>query len=123
MKANFDWNYVSAGAPYITISLTAIAVNTSAISLLGDPENVAVGFDEKNMMIGIMPHDGNKNVKLYKFSGRMKNSWVRIRCKDFIKYLSSLAGKNFSPVIRYVAKHNEEDNLLYISILDNNGKS
>lgn len=75
------------------------------------------------MMIGIMPHDGNKNVKLYKFSGRMKNSWVRIRCKDFIKYLSSLAGKNFSPVIRYVAKHNEEDNLLYISILDNNGKS
>ena len=44
MKANFDWNYVSAGAPYITISLTAIAVNASAISLLGDPENVAVGI-------------------------------------------------------------------------------
>ena len=110
MKANFDWNYVSAGAPYITISLTAIAVNASAISLLGNPENVAVGFDEKNM-------------KSYKFSGRMKNGWVRIGCKDFIKYLSSLAGKNFSPAIRYVAKHNEEDNLLYISILDNNGKS
>lgn len=118
MKRNFDWNYVSAGAPYITISSTAIAVNSPAISLLGNPENVAVGFDEKNMMIGIIPHDGSNEVKSYKFLSRMKNGWVRVGCKDFIKYLTALTGKKFSPAVRYVAKHNSEENLLYISVLE-----
>lgn len=118
MKFNFDWNYVAAGAPYITISELAIGFNTPAISLLGNPEEVVVGFDDENMTIGIKQYDGNENVKSYKFYSRIKNGWVRIGCKDFVKYLSSLTGLQFSPAIRYVAKFDAEEKILYISVLD-----
>ena len=97
MKFNFDWNYVAAGAPYITISELALGFNTPSISLLGNPEEVIVGFDDQTMTIGVKQYDGNENAKPYKFYSRMKNGWVRIGCKDFVKYLSSLTGLKFSP--------------------------
>lgn len=48
----------------------------------------------------------------------MKNGWVRIGCKEFIKYLSSLTGLEFSPAIRYIAQYDEQEEILYISVLD-----
>ena len=118
MKFNFDWNYVAAGAPYITISELALGFNAPSISLLGNPEEVIIGFDDQTMTIGVKKYDGNENVKSYKFYSRMKNGWVRIRCKEFIKYLSSLTGLEFSPAIRYIAKYDEQEEILYISVLD-----
>ena len=118
MKFNFDWNYVAAGAPYITISELALGFNAPSISLLGNPEEVIIGFDDQTMTIGVKKYDGNENVKSYKFSSRMKNGWVRIGCKEFIKYLSSLTGLEFSPAIRYIAKYDEQEEILYISVLD-----
>lgn len=70
------------------------------------------------MTIGVKKYDGNENVKSYKFYSRMKNGWVRIGCKEFIKYLSSLTGLEFSPAIRYIAKYDEQEEILYISVLD-----
>lgn len=78
MKFNFDWNYVAAGAPYITISEVAIGSNEPSISLFGNPEEIIIGFDDQTMNIGVKKYDGNKNVKSYKFYSRMKNGWVRI---------------------------------------------
>ena len=75
MKFNFDWNCVAAGAPYITISELALGFNLPSISLLGNPEEVVVGFDEKTMTIGVKQYDGTENVKSYKFYSRMKNGW------------------------------------------------
>lgn len=118
MKFNFDWNYVAAGAPYITISELALGFNAPAVTLLGNPEFVAVGFDDQTMTIGVKKYDGNKNVKSYRFYSRMKNGWVRIGCKDFIKYLSSATGLQFSPAIRYVAKYDKDEDILYISVLE-----
>lgn len=118
MKFNFDWNYVAAGAPYITISELALGFNTPSVSLLGNPEEVVVGFDEQTLTIGVKKYDGNENVKAYRFYSRMKNGWVRIGCKDFIKYLSTLTGLNFSPAIRYIAKYDTEEQILYISVRD-----
>lgn len=118
MKFNFDWNYVAAGAPYITISELALGFNAPSISLLGNPEEVIIGFDDQTMTIGVKKYDGNENVKSYKFYSRMKNGWVRIGCKEFIKYLSSLTGLEFSPAIRYIAKYDAQEEILYISVLD-----
>ena len=70
------------------------------------------------MTIGVKKYDGNENVKSYKFYSRMKNGWVRIGCKEFIKYLSSLTGLEFSPAIRYIAQYDEQEEILYISVLD-----
>ena len=118
MKFDFDWNYVSAGAPYITISELALGFNTPAISLLGNPEEVIVGFDTQKMVIGVKKYTGTENAKPFKFFSRIKNGWVRIGCKDFIKYLSSVTGLKFSPAIRYIAKFDAAEQLLYISVLE-----
>ena len=109
---------MAAGAPYITISELALGFNAPSISLLGNPEEVIIGFDDQTMTIGVKKYDGNENVKSYKFYSRMKNGWVRIGCKEFIKYLSSLTGLEFSPAIRYIAKYDEQEEILYISVLD-----
>ena len=103
---------MAAGAPYITISGLALGFNAPSIALLGNPEEVIIGFDDQTMTIGVKKYDGNENVKSYKFYSRMKNGWVRI------KYLSSLTGLEFSPAIRYIAKYDEQEEILYISVLD-----
>lgn len=118
MKFDFDWNYVAAGAPYITISEFALAFNAPCISLLGNPEEVVIGFDDEQMLTGVKKYCGDENAKPYKFFSRIKNGWVRIGCKDFVKYLSSLTGLKFSPAIRYVAKYDIEEQIVYISVLN-----
>ena len=62
MKFNFNWNCVASGAPYITISELGLGFNKPSISLLGNPEEVVVGFDDHTMTIGVKQYDGNKAV-------------------------------------------------------------
>ncbi len=119
MKFKFDWDCVSAGAPYVTISSLGLAFNSSSINMLGCPENVVVGFDEKNMAIGVRKAEASEKTKAYKFGSRIKNGWVRIGCKEFVKYLSELSNVSFSPAIRYIARFDSENEILYIIIRDN----
>lgn len=116
MNFNFNWNYVSAGAPYVTISGLGIAFNTPAISLLKNPEEVVVGFDEEKLAIGVMNAEGMTDVKPYKFYSRLNHGWIRIGCKDFVKYLSTITGISFSPAKKYVARLDEEKKILYITL-------
>lgn len=116
MKFNFDWNYVSAGAPYVTISELGLAFNTPAVSLLKNPEDVVVGFDETNLTIGVKDASNMENVKTYKFFSRINSGWVRIGCKDFVKYLSVISGMKFAPAKKYVAQFDKENQILYITI-------
>ena len=116
MNFNFDWNYVSAGAPYVTISELGIAFNTPAISLLKNPEDVVVGFDEEKLAIGVMDAEGMVDVKPYKFYSRLNHGWIRIGCKDFVKYLSTITGISFSPAKKYVARLDKEKKILYITL-------
>lgn len=123
MKFNFDWNYVAAGAPYVTVSELGLAFNSTAIALLENPEDVVVGFDKEAMTIGIKAYSGTSDIKSYKFYSRVKNGWVRIGCKDFVKYLSSLSGVSFNPAKRFVAKFDSEEKLLYITIAPEDAES
>ena len=116
MDFNFDWNYVSAGAPYVTVSELGLAFNTPAISLLGNPEDVVVGFDEIQMVIGVKDAKSMTDVKSYKFYSRIRTGWVRIGCKDFVKYLSAISGIQFSPAKKFVARYDKEKQILYIII-------
>lgn len=118
MSFNFDWNYVSSGAPYVTISELGLAFNTPAISLLKKPEEVVVGFDEEKLAIGVMDAKGMVDVKPYKFFGRLNHGWIRIGCKDFVKYLSTITRISFSPAKKYVARLDEEKKVLYITLED-----
>ncbi len=118
MNFNFDWDYVSAGAPYITVSTFGLAFNTPSINLLGNPENIVVGFDKDSMAIGIREASPSESNRAYGFKNRVKNGWVRIGCKDFVKHLTTISGISFSPAKKYVAKFDEDEGILYITVLD-----
>jgi hypothetical protein len=120
MVFNFNWNAVSGGAPYVTISSTALAFNSVSIEKLGYPDKVVVGFDEEQCVIGIKPYSGEPHIKSYEFAGRIKNGWVRIGCKDFIKYLESLTDMSFSPSKKYVTRFNDMESILLVFV---NGES
>ena len=114
MDFNFDWNYVSAGAPYVTVSELSLAINSPAAALIGCPEEVVAGFDQEKLAIGIKSADGMPGVKKYKFASRFVNGWVRIGCKDFLKNLSEIYGISFTPARKYVARLDDEQKVLYI---------
>lgn len=116
MSFNFDWNYISAGAPYITISELGLAFNEPTISMLKNPESIVVGFDEANLTIGIKDAKDMENVKSYKFFSRINNGWVRIGCKDFVKYLSVISGMKFSPAKKFIAQMDQEQQLIYVTV-------
>lgn len=122
MKFAFDWSCIAAGAPYVTVSELGLAFNAPAVALLGNPEDVVAGFDEKRLAIGVKKYDGEENIKSYKFYSRMKNGWVRIGCKDFVKYLSSLSGLSFSPAKKYVAQFDRDEGVLFIELMSGQAK-
>ena len=67
MKFNFDWNYVAAGAPYITISGLALGFNAPSIALLGNPEEVIAYADRGNIRMRskykrMIRHEKKRNV-------------------------------------------------------------
>ena len=116
MKYNFDWSAVSGGAPYITLSSLGISFNSVSIEKLNRPIEVLVGFDEEHCVLGVKPYEGEPGVKPYEFASRVKNGWVRIGCKDFIKYLQSLTGIDFTSSKKYVAKFLPEEKMLTVEI-------
>lgn len=116
MSFNFNWNAVSGGAPYVTVSTISIAFNSVSIDKLGNPDKVIVGFDEEQRAIGVKAYSGESNLKPYEFANRAKNGWVRIGCRDFIKYLSALTEIEFSPAKKYIAQFDTSDRVLYVLI-------
>lgn len=116
MSFNFNWNAVSGGAPYITLSTISIAFNSVSISKLGNPEKVVIGFDEDQCAIGVKAYSGEENTKAYDFANKIKNGWVRIGCRDFIKYLSAITGIEFYPAKRYVARFDAQEKVLFVLV-------
>lgn len=119
MPFDFNWNAVSGGAPYVTISTISIAFNSVSIDKLDNPEKVIVGFDEKQCAIGVKAYAGEPNIKPYDFAKRVKNGWVRIGCRDFIKYLSALTSIEFYPAKKYVARYDAKERVLFILVNEN----
>ncbi len=118
MSFNFNWNAVSGGAPYVTISTISIAFNSVSIGKLGNPERVIVGFDEEQCAIGVRAYSGEPNIKPYDFANKAKNGWVRIGCRDFVKYLSTLTGIEFYPAKRYVARFDAQAQVLFVLVCE-----
>lgn len=113
---NFDWNFVSSGAPRVTISLNGIAFNSPAITLLGSPEFIMIGYDINKKTIGVKAYCGEKGVPKYEFVKRIRNGWARIGCKDFVRYLSQNSKKDFSSSKKYFPELIHENKMLVIDI-------
>ncbi|NLH45311.1 MAG: hypothetical protein GX451_04180 [Acholeplasmataceae bacterium] len=118
MEYNFNWSAVSGGAPYITFSSLGIAFNSVAIEKLGTPVQILIGFDEEHCAIGIKAFNNEVGVKPYEFASRVKNGWIRIGCKDFIKYLQSISPLDFTVSKKYVAQFDSNSKILSVKLLD-----
>jgi hypothetical protein len=114
MSYSFDWNYVSGGAPYVTISSLGLSFNSVSVSKLGTPEKVIVGFDEANRIIGVKAYDDKDDSTAYEFSNRIRAGWVRIGCRDFVKQLQRLLNVDFTSAKRFVAIFDSEQRILII---------
>jgi len=113
---NFNFHAVSGGAPYVTLSTLGMAFNSVSIGKLGNPEKIIVGFDEEQCVIGVRAYNGETDLKPYEFSSRVRLGWIRIGCKDFIKYLSSLTNIDFKASKRYVASFDAETHTLIVYV-------
>lgn len=116
MSYSFNWSAITSGAPYVTISSLGIAFNSASITRLESPQRVLVGFDEEKCAIGVRAYKNEQELTAYPFAERVKNGWTRIGCRDFIKYLQSVSGVDFSTARRYIAKYDATEKLLIVYV-------
>ena len=122
-KFNFDFEFIKAGAPIVTLSSLGIAFNPLSRSLLGHPEAVNLGFDEEHKTIGVQAHDPTSNIISYEFEKKEKNGWVRIGCKDFVRDLLTLTNIDFiSKAKQFIASYDSESKMLIITVDEDHQK-
>ena len=114
---NFNFEFVGSGAPIVTFNSLGLAFNPVCRAMLGYPEKVNIGFDEKNMVIGIKAHDPATKIKTFEFESRERNGWIRIGAKDYVKYLSVISKIDFiTKAKQFIATFDEENKMLIIVI-------
>ena len=113
---NFDFSFVRSGAPIITLSTTGLAFNSIVRSMLENPAEIDVGYDEAANAIGVCAHKEENGGKPYAFEGRQKDGWVRISCRDFMRYLSVKSGIDFSKAKQFIPEYDEEQKLLIVVV-------
>lgn len=118
---DFDFNYIKNGTPIITLSSLGIAFNHASRELLGNPDKVLVGYDVVQHVIGVKvatEEDG------YEFATRVKNDWVRIGCRDFIKKLAVDTEMEFDKkAVQFIATYDSSLQMLIIPVDEKHRKS
>ena len=115
----FDFTYLKNGSPIVTLSSLGLACNKGAIDMLGAPDEVVVGYDEKRHAIGIRQATNEPpEIPRYKFADRVKNDWIRIGAKDFAKYLARISGIDFLTKAKQFVPLFDEDTRTLIVIVD-----
>ena len=123
MAYNFDFSYLKNGNPIVTLSSFGISFNKGAIEALGSPEQVIIGFDSDACAIGVRARGEDNTSPYYDFSKRIKNDWIRIGAKDFMKYLSKISGIDFlSKSKQFNAEYDSETKTLVIVVDENHLK-
>ena len=117
MTYNFDFAYLKNGSPIVTLSAFGIALNKGAIELLGVPDQVIIGYDQEQHAIGIRARGDDIRSPYYDFASRVKNDWIRIGAKDFMKYLSRVSQIDFlTKSKQFLAEYDEESQTLVVVV-------
>ena len=117
MAINFDFSYLKNGSHIVTLSSFGISFNKGAIETLGTPQQVIIGFDPKACAIGVRARGEDTASPAYDFARRIKNDWIRIGAKDFVKYLSKASGIDFlTKAKQFVAEYDPETETLIVVV-------
>ena len=114
---NFDFSYLKNGTPLVTLSSFGIAFNKGAIESLGVPAQVIIGYDQEQRAIGVRARGEDTTSPYYEFASRIKNDWIRIGAKDFVKHLSRTSKIDFlTKAKQFVADFDEETQTLIVIV-------
>jgi hypothetical protein len=117
MNFNFDFSFAKNGTPIVTLSSTGIAFNLGSRLILGKPESIDIGYDSERNVIGVRPHREGSDTPDYKFEPRVKDEWVRISMKDFVKYLAQRSGIDFlTKAQQFIPERDAESGILLIHV-------
>ena len=118
MEFSFDFSYLKNGAPIVTLSSLGIAFNKGAITLLGSPNEVVVGYDEKMHAIGVRAAAAeDESTPRFGFANRVRNDWVRIGAKDFVRHLAMVSGIDFiTKAKQFIPQYDGPTNTLIIVV-------
>lgn len=120
----FDFSFIKSGTPLVTLSAIGIAFNSGSRSLLGNPAQVEIGFDEKAMAIAVRPRTSDSSNPSYEFEGRAKDGWIRISMRDFMRYLAQRSKINFlERAMQFIPNYDEEHNMLIIIVDEEHAKN
>lgn len=114
----FDFSFVRSGSPIVTFSAIGLSFNAGARGMLGYPARVDIGYDEKANAIGVRAHTDGSEVQAYEFESRVKDNWVRISAKDFMRYLSQKSGIDFITKSKQFLPFFDDDNKMLIVMID-----
>lgn len=117
MAYNFNFSFLKNGSPVVTLSAFGIAFNKGAIEALGTPEEIVIGFDQKACAIGVRAKGEDGTSPSYEFARRIKNDWIRVGAKDFMKYLAKASGIDFlSKSKQFIAEYDPEIETLIVVV-------
>ncbi len=117
MGYNFNFSFLKNGNPIVTLSSFGIAFNKGAIEALGTPEEIVIGFDQKACAIGVRAKGEDETSPSYEFARRIKNDWIRVGAKDFMKYLAKASGIDFlSKSKQFIAEYDPEIETLIVVV-------
>ncbi len=118
MDFSFDFSYLKNGAPVVTLSSLGIAFNKGAVTMLGSPNEVVVGYDEKKHAIGVRDAAGtDDSIPRFGFANRVRNDWVRIGAKDFVRHLSMVSKIDFiTKAKQFIPQYDSSTNTLVIIV-------
>lgn len=117
MAYNFDFSYLKNGNPIVTLSSFGIAFNKGAIDSLGTPERVIIGFDPEACAIGVRAQGEDKILPAYDFARRIKNDWIRVGAKDFMKHLAKVSGIDFiTKAKQFIPEYDSETKTLIVVV-------
>lgn len=117
MDFNFDYSFAKSGTPVVTLSSIGLSFNLGSRLMMGKPESIEIGYDTEKNVIGIRPHDHASSNPYYVFESRMKDEWVRISMKDFMKYLAQKSGIDFlSKAQQFIPERDHTTGMLLVFV-------
>ena len=80
-------------------------------------KKVIIGFDPEACAIGVRARGENTTSPSYDFARRIKNDWIRIGAKDFVKYLAKVSGIDFlTKAKQFIAEYDPETETLIVVV-------
>ena len=116
MTYNFDFSYLKNGAPAVTLSSFGIAFNKARSNRLAHRSG------DHRLRSGSAGHrvrarGDDTTSPCYDFAPRVKNDWIRIGAKDFMKHLSRTSKIDFlTKAKQFIAEYDEETQTLIVVI-------